>query len=85
MILKWLFTFLLLYLLYKLVFNFILPVSRATAEVRNKINEMNRQQTQTFQQQQGSGYAPNATKNTKEASSASKPPSDDYIDFEEVK
>jgi len=84
MILKWLFTVLLFYLLYKLVFNFILPVSRATAQVRNKINEMNRQQAQTAQQQ-GSGYAQTAAKNTKETSSSSKPPSEDYIDFEEIK
>ena len=86
MILKWLFTFLIFYLLYKLIFNFILPVSRATSQVRNKINEMNRQQAQAFQQQQGSGYAQQQpAKNTKETSSSSKPPSEDYIDFEEIK
>lgn len=84
MILKWLFTFLLFYLLYKLIFNFILPVSKATAQVRNKINEMNRQQTQAFQQQ-NQGYAQTAAKNTRDSSSSSKPPAEDYIDFEEIK
>jgi len=49
---EWIFTVLVLYLLYKLIFDFILPVSRASAQMRNKMNEMsNKQQDNTNQQQ----------------------------------
>lgn len=71
---EWLFTFLVFYLLYRLIFDFILPVSKASAHIRNKVNEMNRQQQQ---------FNPNkAHTNTGQTA---KPPADEYIDFEEIK
>ncbi len=79
MILEWLFTFLVVYLLYKLIFDFVLPVSRATSQVRSKINEMNRQQQQAHNQ------PADFTKSSGKTASSAKPPADDYIDFEEIK
>ena len=74
---EWLFTFLVFYLLYKLIFDFIIPVSRASVHVRNRVNEMNRQQQQSNSSQNYS--------HTQQATSKPKPPADEYIDFEEIK
>lgn len=71
---EWLFTFLICYLLYKLIFDFILPVSRASAQIKSKVNQMNAQQQNQYNQ---------AQQNTQQAKT--KPPADDYIDYEEVK
>lgn len=74
---EWLFTCLVLYLLYKLIFDFIVPVTKASAQVRSHINEMNKQQ----KQQQF-----NANKTfTKQPEQPKRSSKDDYIDFEEVK
>jgi hypothetical protein len=73
---EWLFTFLALYLLYKLIFDFIIPVAKVSSEMRNKMNEMHQQQQQ--KQQPSSFGQRNKTTNVR-------PPSDDYIDFEEIK
>lgn len=75
-------TILVLYLLYKLVFDFIVPVSKTTAKFRNHVNEVRRQQEQMRpQQQQNNGPktkpAPNKTSTTTTDG--------EYIDFEEVK
>ncbi|MEO8711130.1 MAG: hypothetical protein ABI405_03350 [Parafilimonas sp.] len=70
---EWLFTFLLVYLLYKLIFGFILPVYKASADVRSKLNQMNQQQQQPKKEQKT---------NTK---TTVRPPAEDYIDFEEIK
>ena len=78
---EWLFTFLALYLLYKLIFDFIIPVSKVSSQMRTKMNEMHQQQRyQQHQQkqQQSSSEQKNKTTNVR-------PPSDDYIDFEEIK
>jgi hypothetical protein len=69
---EWIFTLLVLYLLYKLIFDFILPVARASAQVRSKINEMHKQQPDFNQRANTSKEAP-------------RPPKEDYIDFEEIK
>jgi len=70
---EWIFTVLVLYLLYKLIFDFILPVSRASAQMRNKMNEMsNKQQDNTNQQQP-------------DREAKARPAKEDYIDFEEIK
>ena len=70
---EWIFTVLVLYLLYKLIFDFILPVSKASAQMRNKINEMNNRQQDNTNQQQPAREA------------QARPPKEDYIDFEEIK
>ncbi len=61
---------LLIYFLYKLIFDFIIPVSKTTKEVRAKIKNM---QEQTQQ--------PPTTNTTQKTTD----PGGDYIDYEEVK
>lgn len=74
---RFLFLLLVFYLLYKLVFDLIIPVSRATSQVRHKMQEMqDLQQAQMRQQQQ---------QQQKQQSAGARPSQDDYIDFEEVK
>ena len=77
MIIEWLFTFLILYLLYKLIFDFIVPVYRTSAQMRDKINQMNQQNH--YEQKQSSQTQPQKEQ-TKTSSHA-----DEYIDFEEIK
>ena len=71
---EWIFTVLVLYLLYKLIFDFILPISKASARVRSKINEMH------GTQQQNNNY-----QNSNTQKQPARPPKEDYIDFEEIK
>ncbi|MBY0476221.1 MAG: hypothetical protein K2Q24_01130 [Chitinophagaceae bacterium] len=66
---------LLIYFLYRFIFNFLIPVGRATREMKQKMNEFQSR----MQQQQG--YAP-TPEPVKESPKTKK---DDYIDFEEVK
>ena len=79
--LRYVFYALLIYMAYRLVFNFIIPVALATRKVRKQFKQakeqMEQMQQQQFQQQQ------TAFKQTPK--SQPKPTSDDYIDFEEVK
>ncbi len=67
----------LIYLLYKFIFELVIPVSKATSQVKDKIKEM--QEQQNAQQQ----YRNQQTQ-TQQAE-VPKPKKDDYIDFEEVK
>ena len=85
---EWLFTFLVFYLLYKLIFDFILPVSRASSQIKNKMNEMNQQQQNNYFSQ-NTHASPN-TQQTKAGSHTSsqsnnKSHADEYIDYEEIK
>lgn len=75
--LKLIFLILVLYFIFKFIFDVVIPVSKASSQIRNKMKEMQQQQSADFQ-------------NRREATSeTSKPntPADkkDYIDFEEVK
>jgi hypothetical protein len=67
-----------IYLLYKLVFGLILPVSKAASQVKTKMNEFNRVQQDQMRQQAAPPQSPKpAPKKSKKE--------DDYIDFEEIK
>lgn len=68
-----------IYLLYKLVFGLIVPVSKAASQVKSKMNEFSQMQQQQMRQQQAT--PPPAPKPVPKKSSKE----DDYIDFEEVK
>ncbi len=69
---------LLIYLAYRFIFEFVVPVTKTANQLKRKMNEM--QQNQAFQQHQHAGSpAPEAK------SSPSAPKRDDYIEFEEVK
>ena len=71
----------LLYLLYKLVFDLIIPMVRTTQQVKKQFGEMSArmQDKMNEQQQQATAY-----KSTRKAD-APKGKNDDYIEFEEVK
>lgn len=71
-----LFELFLLYLLYKVIFDFIIPVYQTTKQVKKKMGEMQQQMNRQQQQQQ-------FTTTPKEAAKTSR--NEDYIEFEEVK
>jgi len=66
----------LLYLLYKFIFELVIPVSKATSQVKDKIREM--QEQQNARQQQSHAQQAQQTKTTETKAG-------EYIDFEEVK
>lgn len=74
-IFKFLFELFLFYFLYKLVFDFIIPVYRASKRMKDQVGQMQ----QKMQEQQRSNTPPPP----KQAPPASS--SKDYIDFEEIK
>lgn len=80
-ILRLAFELFMLYLLYKLVFDFIIPVVRTTKQVKKQFGDMNAQMQEKMNQQQQ--QPTNFTTSKKQAATTSK--NDDYIDFEEVK
>ena len=69
---------LLFWFLYNLIFRFIVPLYKATRQVRQKFREMHQNMEEQVKNQPGSTGQPSP-------SSASGKPSGDYIDFEEVK
>ncbi len=69
-----------LYLLYKLIFDFIIPVARTTKQVKKQFGEMSAQMQEKMNQQQ---HAYNNTSAARQEKTAGK--NDDYIEFEEVK
>jgi hemolysin activation/secretion protein len=67
-----------IYLLYKFVFELVIPVSKATTQVKDKLREMQEQQAQQqYQQQQP--VKPQQQQPTEPVKGG------DYIEFEEVK
>lgn len=67
------------YILYKFIFDFIVPLVRTSRQIKRQVNEFQSRMQQQQQQesvQQQSNF-------TKKETSTSK--ADDYIDFEEVK
>jgi F0F1-type ATP synthase membrane subunit b/b' len=68
----------LFYLLYKLIFDFIIPVSKATGQIKKNIRNAQAEQQQYYQQQ-NKPTAPDQTERP------TPHPDAEYIDFEEVK
>jgi hypothetical protein len=65
------------YILYKVIFDFIIPVYKTTKQVKTKMNDMHARM-----QEQQRGHAPTPTQEPiKKSTSVAK---DDYIDYEEV-
>lgn len=79
MILSFLFFTFLFYVLFKLVFDFVLPIYRTTKKVRQSFRDMNQQMHGQQNGTAGHGPPQNA------AAKKDKEPIGDYIDFEEVK
>jgi len=77
MILSFLFYFFLAYMLYRLIFNFILPIYRTTRKVRKGFRDMQ----EKMNQQPDSSYADNRGDDKKPNLNNV----GEYIDFEDVK
>ncbi|MBS1732274.1 MAG: hypothetical protein JST02_03165 [Bacteroidetes bacterium] len=77
-IIRVLFELFVIYLLYKLIFEFIIPVYQTTKQVKRKMDEA----SQRMQQEQQAASNPQYTK---QQSSPVAPPPGDYIDYEEIK
>lgn len=74
------FAIFILYLLYKLVFSLILPVSKAASSIRDQVRNV--QTNGTMQEPRDASFS-SAPGSGKETATTSK--EGDYIDFEEVK
>jgi len=80
---KLLFYGFLIYALYRFVFNVVVPVSKASSQIKSTLQEMQTQQAAAAARAQQE-QAAQAQRQAK--TEASKPaPKEDYIDFEEVK
>ena len=75
--LTYLFYFFLAYLLYRLVFNFIIPIYRTTRQVKKGFREMHERMNGRPQN--------NTQQNASAPKGSDKPKVGEYIDFEEVK
>jgi len=78
--LRYIFWFLTIYFLYRLVFNFIIPVWRVSRQMKGQVRDF--QEKMNAQNQPAS---PTYTSAAEEKSKQSTPKNGDYIDFEEVK
>jgi Plant ATP synthase F0 len=66
------------YLLYRFVFNFLVPVLRTTRHVRQQFRNMRNDMGQQASAEQTASH-------TQERHSSTRGPAEDYIDFEEIK
>jgi Sec-independent protein translocase protein TatA len=83
---KILITIFLLWLFYKLIFDFIIPVYQSTKQVRQQMGDIQARMRQQYQQQQQEQHQQQQQQQQQQRA-AHQRPSDkgDYIDFEEVK
>ena len=80
MILRFLFFVFLFYVLFKLVFDFVIPIYKTTRRVKQSFRDMH-QKMQEGQNNGASGHQPSQNGTIKKEQE----PLGDYIDFEEVK
>ena len=81
---------LIIYLLYKVIFEIIVPVSKGVKSVRKNMEEVQRQQAEAFKRAQNAagqqgGNNSNSTSNTTSTPNKEAQIDAEYIDFEEVK
>ena len=79
-IFKLAFELFIIYMLYKVVFDFIIPVYRTTKQMKQKMSDMH-QKMQEQERTQQQFNPPKVNKTTSAPSNFA----DDYIDYEEVK
>jgi hypothetical protein len=72
-----------LYLLYKLIFDFIIPVAKTTKQVKKQFSDMSAQMRDKMNQQENSYNTTSV--NTGKTTDKQTGKHDDYIEFEEVK
>ena len=80
MILSFLFFAFLFYVLYKLVFDFVIPIYRTTQRVKKSFREMHQKM-----QEGPNGFSGEHQPSQNGTGTKGKKPLGDYIDFEEVK
>jgi hypothetical protein len=91
-----LFLTIVVYLAYRFIFNFLLPIVRATHQVRQQFRNARGPVSDDFSGSKGAGRAPgrsdaggarrgSGAAGTGDGKRSYKPPAEDYIDFEEVK
>jgi hypothetical protein len=84
-IFKVLFQIFILYMLYKLVFDFIIPVYRASKRMKEQVGQMQQKMQEQYRQQQAAQEA-QATRSKPHPINKNDGLADkDYIDYEEVK
>ncbi|MDB5203005.1 MAG: hypothetical protein JWQ27_2414 [Ferruginibacter sp.] len=79
-ILRLAFELFVLYILYKVIFDFIVPIYRTTKQMKGKMNDL---QSRMYEQQQQAARAqqqPTVPKSPEKRSS-----NEDYIEYEEIK
>lgn len=69
----------LIYLLYRLIFDFIVPVSKATSQIRSNLKQMQQQQQRAAHDQRR--QQPQPETGTKKSTKSG----GEYIEFEEVR
>ena len=84
-ILKLLFQLFLLYMLYKLVFEFIIPVYRASKRMKQDISQMQQKMQEQQQYNNPNGRRQDGFVEPKSKPATDKTSSKDYIEFEEIK
>lgn len=67
-----------LYLLYKFIFDFIIPLYQTTKQVKRKVNKMEEDMREHMYKQNNNTF-------NQQSPTANRPVKDDYIDYEEVK
>ena len=81
-------TVLILYLIYKLVFDIIVPVSKTTSQFKSQVNQMRRSQEEQVRRQQAdfsSQPEPPKTKPKEKGGGTTTTTDGEYIDYEEIK
>ena len=72
-----------IYILYKVIFSFIIPLYKAGSQMKSKMSDMQermqQQQRAQAEQQRQQNYQPQSPKATEQISK------EDYIDYEEIK
>ena len=77
--LKLLFELFVIYLVYKLIFDFIIPIYKTTKQVKHKMDEMHQRMQETRHQTVDEESTNNGSAVPR------KPSAEDYIDYEEIK
>ena len=75
----------LIYLLYRLIFHFIIPVYKTTKQVKKQFRDMQSRMEEQMNQQTSFTSSPEGRQADDLKKSTSKDRSRDYIDFEEMK
>lgn len=80
---KLIITVLVLYILYKLIFDYVIPISRSASDFKQKVNQMRKMQEEQFRQND-SQYQNNRESAVNQKTSTTTTDGE-YIDYEEVK